>query len=149
MPRVVHFEIQAENPHRAIAFYTRMFGWKFQKWDEPVAYWFIATGDTGPGINRDLLPRHGLAPAVGQSVNAYVCTVDVSNLDESWNQALAAGATAAVATTAVPRIGSLAYLKDTEEKFLGMIQYDPQATKIVVPIGGSTCATWHPSWPPV
>ena len=27
MPRVVHFEIQAEQPERAIAFYSAVFGW--------------------------------------------------------------------------------------------------------------------------
>ena len=33
MPRPVHFEIPAENPQRAINFYTRVFGWTFKKWD--------------------------------------------------------------------------------------------------------------------
>ena len=28
MPRVVHFEISADNPERAIDFYTKTFGWK-------------------------------------------------------------------------------------------------------------------------
>ena len=32
--RITHFEIQAENPERAIKFYTDVFGWDFQKWGE-------------------------------------------------------------------------------------------------------------------
>jgi predicted enzyme related to lactoylglutathione lyase len=38
MPRVVHFEIHAGDPSRAISFYEKLFGWKFQKWDGPVEY---------------------------------------------------------------------------------------------------------------
>ena len=41
MPRPAHFEIPAENPERAIAFYKDVFGWNFQKWDGPMPYWMI------------------------------------------------------------------------------------------------------------
>src|SRR5206468_9528940 len=84
MARVVHFEIQAEKPERAIAFYTKLFGWKFPKWEGPMPYWLITTGENEPGINGGLLARNGPTPKDGQSVNAYVCTVGVANLDESW-----------------------------------------------------------------
>jgi predicted enzyme related to lactoylglutathione lyase len=30
MSRVVHFEIHAEKPERAIAFYAALFGWRFE-----------------------------------------------------------------------------------------------------------------------
>jgi hypothetical protein len=32
MPRVVHFEIYADNPERAIRFYETVFGWQVHKW---------------------------------------------------------------------------------------------------------------------
>ena len=38
MPRVVHFEIRADNPERAVKFYSEIFGWEIQKWDGPVEY---------------------------------------------------------------------------------------------------------------
>ena len=38
MPRPVHFEIPTDNPDKAIQFYEKTFGWKFQKWDGPVEY---------------------------------------------------------------------------------------------------------------
>ena len=47
MPRLVHFEIHATDPEKTIAFYEKVFGWTFQKWegaDEP--YWLITTGPT-------------------------------------------------------------------------------------------------------
>jgi hypothetical protein len=31
MPRVIHFEIHAHDPERAVTFYTQVFGWKIQK----------------------------------------------------------------------------------------------------------------------
>lgn len=44
MPRVVHFEIDAKKPERAIEFYEKVFGWKIEKWKGPVDYWLIMTG---------------------------------------------------------------------------------------------------------
>ena len=35
MPRVVHFEIPAENPERAAKFYKEVFDWKIEKWQGP------------------------------------------------------------------------------------------------------------------
>ena len=34
----------AEDPQRAITFYSTIFNWKFNKWDGPVDYWTISTG---------------------------------------------------------------------------------------------------------
>ena len=59
MPRPVHFEIPAENPQRAMQFYETLFGWKFQKWDGPMDYWIITTGQPGePGIDGGLAVMH-------------------------------------------------------------------------------------------
>jgi predicted enzyme related to lactoylglutathione lyase len=127
MPRVVHFEIHADNPERAVAFYSKVFGWSFKSWGGPMPYWLITTGENGPGINGGLVPRRGPAPADGQAVNAYVCTVDVPNIDEFSGKALAAGATVALPKMPVPGVGWLAYFKDSEGNIFGMMQNDPNA----------------------
>src|ERR1019366_686207 len=58
MPRPTHFEIPAENPERAMQFYSSVLGWKFNKWPGPVDYWLISTGDPGePGIDGGLMQR--------------------------------------------------------------------------------------------
>jgi predicted enzyme related to lactoylglutathione lyase len=44
MNRVIHFELAADNPERAIAFYGKTFGWKMVKGDGPADYWLIMTG---------------------------------------------------------------------------------------------------------
>ncbi len=128
MSRVVHFEIHASDPDRAVRFYTALFGWKITKWDGPTDYWLI---DTGPaeqrGINGGLLRRHGPEPVEMQPVNAFVCTVDVPNVDEFVAKAQAAGGRIAVPKMPIPGIGWLAYVKDTEGNILGMMQTDAGA----------------------
>ncbi|HKZ03021.1 MAG TPA: VOC family protein [Pyrinomonadaceae bacterium] len=128
MPRVVHFEIQAGDPDRAIKFYQTLFGWTFQKWEGPMPYWLITTGpDDKPGINGGLLPRQGPAPIEGQAVNAYVCTTEVESIDASIKAAESNGGSIAVPKKPVPGIGWLAYCKDTEGNIFGMMQSDTDA----------------------
>ena len=57
MPRVIHFELSADDPERAVKFYGEVFGWKTQKWDGPQSYWLLATGEGGPGIDGGLMRR--------------------------------------------------------------------------------------------
>lgn len=129
MPRVVHFEVQAEDPQRAIAFYEKVLGWKFTKWEAgDWPYWMIETGPAAePGINGGLLPRMGGTPTEGQSVNAYVCTVDATNVDQTVAAWLANGGVMAVPKMAIKGIGRLAYCKATEGNIFGIMQNDPSA----------------------
>jgi len=126
MPRVVHFEIHAADTERAVNFYTTLFGWSFQKWEGPMEYWLVTTGpDDQPGINGGLVRRQGEID--GQAVIAYVCTVDVENLDASVQTALDNGGQIALPKMPIPGMGWLAYCKDTEGNIFGMMQNDPNA----------------------
>jgi predicted enzyme related to lactoylglutathione lyase len=128
LPRVIHFEIQAEDPDRAVRFYSSLLGWHFTKWNGPQDYWLIKTGaPEQPGIDGGLLRRHGARPAEGQSVNAYVCTVDVPNLDEYLVKIAGLGGTIALPKMPIPGIGWLAYAKDPEGNIFGMMQPDAGA----------------------
>ena len=44
MPRVVYFDISADDIEQAIKFYKEVFGWKIEKWNGPFDYWLIKTG---------------------------------------------------------------------------------------------------------
>jgi predicted enzyme related to lactoylglutathione lyase len=126
MPRVIHFEIHAENPERAIKFYTDLFGWEFTKWEGPMPYWLIKTGpDSQPGINGGLLPRRGAID--GTAVISYVCTVDTPSVDDALKKAQLGGATVALPKMPIPGVGWLAYCKDTEGNIFGVMQSDPKA----------------------
>jgi predicted enzyme related to lactoylglutathione lyase len=127
MPRPIHFEIHAENTERAIAFYRDLLGWEFSQWGkEP--YWLVKTGEKGtPGIDGGLMPRRGPAPAGMQPVNAFVCTVDVANLDAMVKRVTEIGGTIALPRMPIPTVGWLAYAKDTEGNLFGMMQMDANA----------------------
>jgi uncharacterized protein len=126
MGRVVHFEIHAEDPQRASAFYTELFGWEFTKWAGPMDYWLIKTGPDGqPGINGGMVRRQGAID--GQAVIAYVCTIDVSSLDQLLKTLPTKGGQIALPKMPIPGIGWLAYAKDTEGNIFGMMQADASA----------------------
>jgi predicted enzyme related to lactoylglutathione lyase len=121
MPRVVHFEVSADDPERAVAFYKDVFGWEVHKWDGPEAYWLIKTGPDGqPGINGGLFVRKG--PMTG-----HVNTVDVPSVDEFAAKIEAHGGTIVLPKMAIPGIGWLSYAKDTEGSIFGIMQPDPSA----------------------
>lgn len=143
MPRVVHFEIHASDPQRAVKFYSDVFGWDIKKWGAPegaydgdMQYWLVMTGSSGSetkgkegqGIDGGLLVRRGPAPAEGQPVNAFVCTIEVENVDAFVAKVTGAGGTVAAPKMPVPSVGWLAYCKDTEGNIFGMMQNDPTVT---------------------
>lgn len=126
MPRVVHFEIHANDPERAARFYSELFGWEIQKWGGNADYWVIRTGPDGqPGINGGLLRRRG--GQSGDAVIAYVCSIDVSSVDQYTKRATELGATLAVPKMAVPGVCWLAYCKDPDGNLFGMTQFDSNA----------------------
>src|SRR6516162_4908182 len=117
MPRVIHFEIHADDPERAIRFYSTVLGWHFTKWNGPQEYWLIKTGPhEQPGIDGGMIRRH--TGSQGDRVIAFVCTVDTPNLDEYLAKATSHGATDALPKMAIPGVGWLAYVKDTEGNLL-------------------------------
>ena len=77
MPRVIHFEMVADNPERAMKFYKQVFGWEFSKWDGPQDYWLVKTGeDSQPGINGGLTPKSNRES--GNPGGRITNTIDVS-----------------------------------------------------------------------
>ena len=89
-------------------------------------YWLVTTGpDSQPGINGGLLRRQGEID--GQAVIAYVCTVDVENIDAAITKAQSLGSQVVVPKMPIPGMGWLVYCKDTEGNIFGMMQADAEA----------------------
>jgi predicted enzyme related to lactoylglutathione lyase len=119
MPRPIHFEIPAENPQRAIHFYSKVFGWKFSKWEGTWDYWLISTGQSPePGIDGGLMLRR-------DPNQPCVNTVGVENLDQTIATVLSSGGSIALPKMPVPGVGWLAYCKDSEGHIFGIMQGDP------------------------
>jgi predicted enzyme related to lactoylglutathione lyase len=121
MPRVIHFEISADDPDRAIAFYEKVFGWKIQKWEGPMDYWLVSTGEADePGIDGAIMPRE---PNIDNTNN----TIDVDDIDAYMEKIVEAGGKVVMSQIPVPGVGYTAVLQDTEGNTFGLMQGDPDA----------------------
>ena len=125
MPRPVHFEIHASDPEKLVAFYARVFDWKFNHLPH-MDYWLIDTGP-GEGINGGLMKRLGPAAPDGAPVKSYVVTIGVPSVDDYLKRALDAGATIALAKMPIPGVGWQVYVKDLDGNILGLHQGDASA----------------------
>lgn len=125
--RVVHFEIGAQDPARAVKFYTNVFGWELKQWEgSNTPYWMVMTGEDEqsaqyPGINGGLFKREK-APGDGEA-NAYICTVSVDNLDETLPKVTAAGGKVGDRNP-IPGVGDYAQVWDTEGNRFSLMQPD-------------------------
>ena len=121
MPRIIHFEINVDNPERATKFYSDTFGWQFQKWGGPTEYWLVTTGpDAQPGINGGMMKR----PHPGAST---VNTIGVASVEDAIATVAKNGGKVVMPKTAIPTIGWFAYCTDTEGNTFGVMQSDPNA----------------------
>jgi len=121
LARIVHFELNVKDIKKAIKFYEKVFGWKFEKWEGPIDYWLIMTGDENEqGIDGGLGGEEEDFPSV-------VNMVDVDDVQEVVKKAEANGGTILRPKHAVPGVGWLAYIQDSEGIVTGVMQEDPSA----------------------
>ena len=120
MPRVCHFEINADDIDRASAFYRDVFGWKIEKWQGPFDYWMVMTGDEEPGIDGGMMKR----PHPGATI---VNTISVPSVDEYTEKVKAKGGKIVMEKMPIPEVGYMAYFLDTEGNPFGIMEGDPSA----------------------
>ena len=121
MPRVVHFELQADDPERAGRFYKTVFGWDIRKWAGEMEYWLVTTGPKdAPGIDGAIMPR--MSPG-GQTIN----TIAVDDLDATVKKLTKAGGKVVTKRQTIPGVGEFCYCVDTEGNTLGLLQPDMKA----------------------
>jgi uncharacterized protein len=130
MSRVVHFEIQADDVERAKSFYAAVFDWSFEDYGQYTGsvYWGIVTGPADqPGINGGLLQRPAPAPAPQQGTNGFVCTIGVTDYDDTERRILDSGGQVALPKMALPGMAWQGYYLDPEGNTFGIHQPDPEA----------------------
>lgn len=130
MSRVIHFEIQAADPKRAVEFYTAVFGWGIEDYSEyaGMPYFGVITGDDEePGINGAIMQRPMANPEVGGPVAGAVLTMGTDDLDAIAAKVAEAGGTVALEKHALPGMAWQAYFHDTENNVFGVHQPDPDA----------------------
>lgn len=127
--RVVHFEIQADNPERAMKFYKEVFGWEFEKWGKEM-YWTVLTAprnSTEPGINGGLVARSGGVERQAFGINAYICTIEVEDFDDISEKIEVAGGTVSMPKYAIADMAWQGYFLDTEGNTFGVHQAEDPA----------------------
>ena len=132
MNRVVHFEIHVDDIERAKAFYTEAFGWGWHDWSGVTGtpYWGIMTAPMDskePGINGGLLKRPCPTPKPEQGSNAFICTVQVDNFDETADKIVKVGGVIALPKFALGGMAWQGYFLDTEGNTFGIHQIDKEA----------------------
>jgi uncharacterized protein len=121
MRRIVHFDLPADDPKRAQKFYSEVFGWKFDKWDGPMEYWMIKTGDEKElGINGGMSKR--MPGQVG-----ITNTIDIPSVDEYSKKIQSMGGQVLVPKMPILGVGYFATCMDTEGNVFGIIQMDKNA----------------------
>ena len=118
MPRPIHFEILADEPEKAIEFYEKVFGWKFQKWEGPMEYWMVMTGE-GPGIDGGL----GRRDPDSSTMN----TIDVPSVDDYLKMIEDSGGKIIAPKGPVPGIGWFAVIMDPQGNSWGLMEDDADA----------------------
>ncbi|NHJ22132.1 MAG: VOC family protein [Candidatus Lokiarchaeota archaeon] len=121
MARLIHFEMNVKDVKKAMAFYKDVFGWEFQKWDGPMDYWFVMTGDENEA---------GIDGGLGNAEEGFpkmVNTIDVVDIDNIIKKIENKGGEIVRPKHAIPGIGWLAYFKDSEGLIFGIMESDPNA----------------------
>ena len=123
MPKVVHFEIPAEDLDRAKKFYGAVFDWSLETMPVPGGeYTSVVTTPvdqqtqmpTEPGaINGGMMERNANTPAP-------VITIDVDAIDSALQDVEAAGGSTVQPRTEIPGMGAFAYFKDSEGNVMGL-----------------------------
>ena len=123
MPRIVHFEIYADDVDRASKFYSDLFGWEISKWDGPpqMDYRLVTTGSEGPGIDGGITKR----PHEGVAGVNYV---DVESIEEYLGKVQVSGGRVLQPKIPIPGVGYIAICQDTEGNPIGFHQSDPSAS---------------------
>lgn len=127
---ICHFEIPADEPKRAAAFYRGLFDWDIRDWDNPdnhaeiMMIATVPTDDAGmptrPGVNGMIMKRQNPHQPFANYIN-------VEDIDAFGARAVALGGQVIMPKTPVPGMGWFLYFKDTEGNILGLWQSDPAA----------------------
>lgn len=123
----IYFEIQTDDLKRASGFYREVFGWKFHEHESqstiPVEYLRIETGGTAGGMLR----RPADTPPPECGTNAFVCSVEVDDFEQTSGKILNNGGKVTMPKFAIPGVCWQGYFLDTEGNTFGLFQVDEQA----------------------
>jgi predicted enzyme related to lactoylglutathione lyase len=125
MNTIAYFEIQSDEPKRAVEFYKNVFGWEFVKEElVPIEYYRMQDASSVFGA---ILKRPAKTPPPEFGTNAFVCSVQVEDFDATSKKILDNGGKIALPKFAVPGRCWQGYFLDLDNNTFGLFQVDPSA----------------------
>ena len=122
---IAYFEIQSSNPVREMEFYKAVFGWQFTKLDNlPADEYYRITTD---GISGGLHKRFVNTPPMECGTNAFICSIQVENFDETSERILKAGGQIAYPKFAIAGFCWQGYFIDADNNTFGVFELDAKA----------------------
>ncbi len=119
---IVHFEIPANDAEKLKEFYSKLFGWKIEKYPGPMEYWLIHTvpvDDKGmplrPGVNGGMFKKE-------RPENKPVNYISVESIDKCIEQVKALGGKIVQQKLEVQGVGWVAIALDPEGNQIAMLQ---------------------------
>ena len=119
MPRVVHFEIQGNDPERLSGFYRDALGWDVNSWGGgEQTYWMVTTGAQGtPGIDGGIMGKSFSQPVIN--------TIQVESLEDTLTRIEQAGGQKVHGPNEIPGVGRHVYCTDPEGTMFGVLEPVP------------------------
>ncbi len=121
---IVHFEIPATDPAKLSQFYSKLFGWSFEKWGNLGAgmeYWIIKTRDKNDSVGADGGMMKKMDP--NQTPLNYIL---VESVDEFSKKLVQLGGKIIMPKTEIPTMGHFAVALDPEGNRFGIFESSGQ-----------------------
>src|SRR5437588_12902738 len=126
MSQVAHFAINADDVNRALRFYEKVFGWKFQAYGPPGFYMVDEQSAKATVPLRGSLQKRREIVA-GIPMRGFECTISVDNIDRTAAAIESHGGKIAMQICTLAGIGRLLFFQDPEGNIARAMQYDPKA----------------------
>jgi uncharacterized protein len=126
MSQVAHFAINADDVDRAMRFYQKVFGWKFQAYGPPGFYMVDEkSATTTVSLRGSLQKRREIVPGV--PMRGFECTIAVKDIQATRAAIESNGGKIAMPICTLAGIGQLLFFEDPEGNIAGALQYDSSA----------------------
>jgi uncharacterized protein len=122
MDKVEHFEIPADDPERALNFYTQVFNWELNPVPGVDYIRLLTIRVNQEDISRRPFEVNGAILKRNSILRAPVVTISVRDMDETLKKIEERGGSVVVDKTEFGDRGYTAYFKDTEGNLMGLWQ---------------------------
>jgi predicted enzyme related to lactoylglutathione lyase len=126
MSQVAHFAINADDVNRALRFYEKVFGWKFQAYGPPGFYMVDEQSAKATVRLRGSLQKRREIVA-GVPIRGFECTISVDDIDAAAAAVEKNGGKIVMPICTLAGIGRLLFFEDPEGNIAGAMQYDSNA----------------------